>query len=97
MATSTNNGTETSDANHSPDRRSNNNELEQIVVSAPLALTYGSSREPPPSYEECTNPDMIPSYESLFTKVKEARERSFGIIHFFILFIGLLCGTMFCT
>ncbi|CAL4061289.1 unnamed protein product, partial [Meganyctiphanes norvegica] len=59
-----------------------------------LGPTAGAAPGPPPSYDECHNPNAPPpSYESLFGRVREVHKTSSGILDFVKNILILLLGT----
>ncbi|GAB6028499.1 hypothetical protein CHUAL_002652 [Chamberlinius hualienensis] len=58
-----------------------------------------SGTERPPTYEDINNPNASPppSYDSLFGRVRQARQESNGFIEFIKKFIIIILGTVACT
>ncbi|XP_071127421.1 transmembrane protein 272-like [Mytilus edulis] len=56
---------------------------------------YISNTQSPPSYTQDQTPP--PSYESLYGRVKAAKQKSTSKAGFFVSFLGILFGTLGCT
>lgn len=76
--------------------------LEVTVFDAPKGMPPGydesqylSQTQSPPSYTQDQTPP--PSYESLYGRVKAAKQKSSSKAGFFVSFLGILFGTLGCT
>lgn len=67
-----------------------------------MASNYQEDNKGPPQYEAAisapsTSSDAPPSYDSLMTKIKRAKQESKTPAHFLTSVIAILCGSLFVT